>query len=59
MTTEDLVFSKISYFTNFARILVFKPYKTIGQLYSSLLYHGIIARTKCLTNPGNLRNFAF
>ena len=36
MTTEDLVFSKISHFTNFARILVFTPYKTIGQLYSSL-----------------------
>ena len=50
--SENLVFGEISHFTTFARILVFKPYKTIGQFCNSLLYHSIIATTKLLRKPG-------
>ena len=35
--SENLVFCEISHFTTCARILVFNPYKRIGQLCSSLL----------------------
>ena len=51
--SENLVFYEISHFITFARILVFKPYKRIGQLCSSLLYHSIITLTKLLRNPGS------
>ena len=51
--SENLVFCEISHFITFARILVFKPYKRIGQLCSSLLYHSIITLTKLLRNPGS------
>ena len=50
--SENLVFGEISHFTTFARILVFKPYKRIGQFCNSLLYHSIIATTKLLRKPG-------
>ena len=62
------VFCEFSHFTTFARILVFNPYKRIGQLDRSLLQHGIITMTKLLRKNGvraifrktcNLRNFAF
>ena len=49
--SKNLVFGEISYFTTFAKILVFKSYKRMGQLCSSLLYHSIITTTKLLRKP--------
>ena len=50
------IFRKICILWNFAfykfpRILVFNPYKRIGQLDNSLLHHDIITMTQLFTKP--------